>query len=185
MQLQIERDFFGAHTPEQPPNTNYRGTTVTYYTLSGDAGSGTELMFLKTEKRSMGATTPEVDSSDVTLATEFAAAPRLRLFLEDLVVSGNNKSPALLIGAPIAQDLNEATQAIESDPGISCQALLRWHVTCAFFPRNSNREPDASGCRQWITNLCPNWFAVVVRSSPNDKRPAASRNADTSGSTLV
>jgi hypothetical protein len=134
MQLQIERDFFGPHTPEQPPNTNYRGTTVTYYMVSGDAGSGTKLMFLKTEKRSMGATTPEADTSDVSLATEFAAAPRLRLFLEDLVVSGNDKSPAMLIGASIAQDLNEATQAIESDPRISCEALLRWHVTCAFFP---------------------------------------------------
>ena len=134
MQLQIERDFFGAHTPEQPPLTNYRGTTVTYYMVSGDAGSGTKLMLLKTEKKSMGATTPEVDTSDLSLATEFAAANRLRLFLEDLVVSGNDKSPAMLIGAPIAQDLNEATQAIESDPSISCEALLRWHVTCAFFP---------------------------------------------------
>ena len=133
MQLQIERDFFGVRTPEQPPHANYRGTTVTYYKLSGDAGSGTKLMFLKTEKRSMGATTPEVDTSDVTLATEFEAAPRLRLFLENLAVSGNDKSPAMLIGAPIAQDLNEATQAIESDPRISCEALLRWHVTCAFF----------------------------------------------------
>jgi hypothetical protein len=158
MQLQIERDFFGPHSPEQPL-TNYRGTTVTYYMVSGDAGSGTKLMFLKTEKRSMGATTPEVDTSDVSLATEFAAAPHLRLFLEDLVVSGNDKSPAMLIGAPIAQDLNDATQAIESDPRISCEALLRWHVTCAFFPGVVTVSPML----QIVVNGSPTYVPIGSR----------------------
>jgi hypothetical protein len=177
MQLQIERDFFGPHTPEQPPNTNYRGTTVTYYMVSGDTGSGTKLMFLKTEKRSMGATTPEVDTSDVSLATEFAAAPRLRLFLEDLVVSGNDKSPAMLIGAPIAQDLNDATQAIEGDPRISCQALLRWHVTCAFFPGLVTVSPML----QIVVNGSPTYVPIgsrlwaVIPQTTNAQQPAVMR----------
>ena len=31
------------------------------------------------------------------------------------------------------EGLNEATQAIESDSGISCSSLVRWQVTCALF----------------------------------------------------
>jgi hypothetical protein len=177
MQLQIERDFFGPQTPEQPPHANYRGTTVTYYKVSGDAGSGTKLMFLKTEKRSMGTTTPEVETSDVSLATEFAAAPRLRLFLEDLEVSGNDKSPAMLIGAPIAQDLNDATQAMESDPRLSCEALLRWHVTCAFFPGLVTVSPML----QVIVNGTPTYVPIgsrlwaVIPQTTNSQGPALIR----------
>jgi hypothetical protein len=133
MQLQIERDFFGPHAPDQPPLSNYRGTTMTHYDVSGSIESGTRLRYLRTEKRSVGSTAPDVDTSDVTLATDFAAAPRLRLFLEDLVVAGNATSPAILIGATSTQDLNDAAQAIESEPGISCRALLQRHVTCALF----------------------------------------------------
>ena len=55
---------------------------------------------------------------------------RLRLFLQDLTVSGGAKTPAILIGGALDQDLNGATQAIENDPGISCKALLPWKVTC-------------------------------------------------------
>jgi hypothetical protein len=81
----------------------------------------------------VGSTAPDAASADVTLATDFAAAPRLRLFLEDLVVAGNAKSPAILIGAHTTQELNDAAQAIASDPGLSCKGLLRLQVTCALF----------------------------------------------------
>jgi hypothetical protein len=74
-----------------------------------------------------------VIAGDATLATDFAAAPRLRLFLEDLVVAGNATSPAILIGASTTQGLNDAAQAIASDPRISCQGLQRLQVTCALF----------------------------------------------------
>jgi hypothetical protein len=133
MQLQIERDFFGPHTTDEPTLTNYRGTTITYYEVSGSIESGTRLGFLRTEKRSVGSTAPDVVAADVTLATDFASAPRLRLFLEDLVVAGDAKSPAILIGARTTQELNDATQAIASDPGISCKGLQRLQVTCALF----------------------------------------------------
>jgi hypothetical protein len=99
----------------------------------GNSESGVTLRLLRTEKRSAGSTTPEAKASDVTLATDFASTPRLRLFLEDLVISGNAKSPAILIGASTTRDLDDATQAIENNPAISCKALLRWQVTCAFF----------------------------------------------------
>ena len=133
MQLQIERDFFGPHTTDQPTLTNYRGTTITYYEVSGSTESGTRLGFLRTEKRSVGPTAPDVVAADVTLATDFAAAPRLRLFLEDLVVAGDAKSPAILIGATTTQELNDAAQAIASDPDISCKGLQRLQVICALF----------------------------------------------------
>jgi hypothetical protein len=133
MQLQIERDFFGPHTVDQAPTTNYRGTTITYYEVSGNIKTGTRLGFLRTEKRSVGSTAPDAASPDVTLATDFAPAPRLRLFLEDLVVAGNTTSPAILIGAHTTQELNDAAQTISSNPGISCKSLLRLQVTCAFF----------------------------------------------------
>ena len=122
MQLQIERDFFGPHAADQPPSTDYRGTTITYYDVSGSIESGTRLGFLRTEKRSVGSAAPDAASADVTLATDFAAAPRLRLFLEDLVVAGNAKSPAILIGAHTTQELNDAAQAIASDPAYRVKA---------------------------------------------------------------
>ena len=133
MRLQIERDFFGPQKEGQPPLANYRGTTITSYEVSGNIESGTRLGFLRTEKRSVGSTAPDVTAADVTLATGFSASPRLRLFLEDLVVAGNAKSPAILIGARTTQQLNDAAQAIASDPAISCGGLLRLQVTCALF----------------------------------------------------
>jgi hypothetical protein len=57
----------------------------------------------------------------------------LRLFLQDLTVAGGAKTPAILIGGALDQDLTGATQAIENDPGISCKALLSSKVTCALF----------------------------------------------------
>jgi hypothetical protein len=130
MQVRIERDFFGPHMADLP---NYRGTTITYYEVSGSIESGTKLGFLRTEKRSVGSTAPDVVAADVTLATDFAAASRLRLFLENLVVAGDAKSPAILIGARTTQELSDAAQAIASDPAISCKGLLRLQVTCALF----------------------------------------------------
>jgi hypothetical protein len=133
MQLQIERDYIDSHRPDQPPSTNYQGTTITYYEVLGNIESGARLRFLRTEKRPAGSTTPDAKTSDVMLAADFATAPRLRLFLEDLVISGNAKSPAILIGAAITRDLDDVTQTIENEPAISCKALLRWQVTCASF----------------------------------------------------
>jgi hypothetical protein len=53
--------------------------------------------------------------------------------LQDLTVSGGAKTPAILIGGALTQDLDGPTQAIESDPGISCKTLLSWRITCALF----------------------------------------------------
>ena len=99
MQLRIERDFFSSHSSGQPRPADYQGTTITNYEISGNAESGTALKLLGVEKRSTTLTTLGSTSSDATLATQFAAAPRLRLFLLNLVVSDNVKNPAILIGA--------------------------------------------------------------------------------------
>jgi hypothetical protein len=133
MRLRIERDFFSSHSSGQPRPADYQGTTITNYEIAGSAESGTTLKFLGVEKKSTALTTLGSASSDARLATQFAAAPRLRLFLLNLVVSENAKNPAILIGASTNEDLSVATQAIESDPGISCTSLLRWQVTCALF----------------------------------------------------
>jgi hypothetical protein len=133
MQLRIERDFFTAHRSDHPNPADYQGTTITYYDVLGTAETGTSLKFLRVEKKAIRSIAPGSKSSDVALATQFAAAPRLRLFLQDLVVSGDAKTPAILIGASLNQDLSEVTQAIETDPNISCKALLRRQVTCALF----------------------------------------------------
>jgi hypothetical protein len=133
MQLRIERDFFRSPSSGQPHPADYQGTTITNYEISGNAESGTTLEFLRVEKRSAGKTTPASSSSDTELATQFATSPHLRLFLLNLVVSDNAKSPAILIGASTHEGLSEPTQAIENDPAISCSSLLRWHVTCALF----------------------------------------------------
>jgi hypothetical protein len=132
MQLRIERDFFDPHGSSHTPG-DYRGTTITYYDVLGSAEAGTSLKFLRVEKRSAGSMAFGSNSSDAGLAREFAATSRLRLFLQDLAVSGNAKTPAVLIGGALDQDLNGATRAIENDPGISCKALLPWQITCALF----------------------------------------------------
>ncbi len=64
---------------------------------------------------------------------EFASTSRLRLFLQDLTVSGDTKTPAILIGGALDQDMTGVTQAIENDPGISCKALGQWRITCVLF----------------------------------------------------
>jgi hypothetical protein len=64
MQLQIDHDFFGPHAPDQPPSTNYQGTTITYYEVFGNIESGARLRFVRTEKRSAGSTTPDAKASE-------------------------------------------------------------------------------------------------------------------------
>jgi len=135
MQLRIERDFFGARS------TDYQGTTITNYEISGNDESGTAIKFLRVEKRSAALTTPTPNPTDAELAARFATAPRLRLFLLNLVVSANTKAPALLIGASSKEDLNAPTQAIESDPATSCSGLQRWPVTCALFDGSVTVSP--------------------------------------------
>ncbi len=130
MQLRIERDFFDPQSSNHTAS-DYRGTTITYYDVVGS--TATSLKFLRVERRSAGSTVFSANSSDAELAREFADTSRLRLFLQDLTVSGGAKTPAILIGGALDQDLNGATQAIENDPGISCKALLPWKVTCVLF----------------------------------------------------
>jgi hypothetical protein len=132
MQLRIERDFFDPQGSSHTSN-GYRGTTITYYDVLGSTESGTSLKFLRVENRSVGSTAFGSNSSDVALARQFAASSRLRLFLQNLAVSDNAKTPAILIGGSLDQNLNGATQAIENDPGISCKALRPWQITCALF----------------------------------------------------
>jgi hypothetical protein len=130
MQLRIERDFFAPQSSSHTAS-DYRGTTITYYDVVGS--TGTSLKFLRVEKRSAGSTAFAANSADTELAKEFANTSRLRLFLQDLTVSGGAKTPAILIGGALDQDLNGPTQAIENDPGISCKALLSSKITCALF----------------------------------------------------
>jgi hypothetical protein len=132
MQLRIERDFFDPHSSSHT-SSDYRGTTITYYEIVGSTGAGTNLKFLRVEKKSIGSEAFDSSSSDAALATQFANTSRLRLFLQDLTVSGGAKTPAILIGGALTQDLDGPTQAIESDPGISCKTLLSWQITCALF----------------------------------------------------
>jgi hypothetical protein len=132
MQLRIERDFFDPHSSSQTAN-NYQGTTITHYEVEGSIGSGTSLKFLGVEKKSIGSVAFDSSSSDAALATQFANTSRLRLFLQDLTVSGGAKTPAILIGGALAQDLDGPTQAIENDPGISCKTLPSWQIRCALF----------------------------------------------------
>jgi hypothetical protein len=122
MQLRIERVFLGA-------GGNYRGTIITTYGVSADAQNEAKLNLLGIDNRPLA--NPELP--DMSLAERFAAASRLRLFLQDLVVSGNDKTPAILIGTSSDGDLNTVTQEIESNPKITCADLRRPQVTCAFF----------------------------------------------------
>ena len=153
MQLRIERDFFGASS------TDYQGTTITSYEISGNDESGITIRFLHVEKKSAGSTTPAPISSDVGLATQFATEPRLRLFLLNLAVSANTKAPAILIGASSKDELNAPTKAIESDPAISCSALQRWPVSCALF----DGKVTVSPMLEVFVNGAPAYFPIGSR----------------------
>jgi hypothetical protein len=153
MQLRIERDFFGARS------TDYQGTTITNYEISGNDESGIAIRFLRVEKRSEGATTPVPTSSDVGLATQFVTAPHLRLFLLNLAVSANTKAPAILIGASSKEELNAPTQAIESDPAISCSTLQRSPVTCALFDGSVTVSPML----EVFVNRAPTYLPIGSR----------------------
>jgi hypothetical protein len=130
MQLRIERDFFDPQNSSHAASA-YRGTTITYYDVVGSTGAS--LKFLRVEKRSAGSLAFDANSSDAELAREFANSSRLRLFLQDLTVSGGAKTPAILIGGALDEDLNGVTQVIENDPGISCKALQSSKITCRLF----------------------------------------------------
>jgi hypothetical protein len=132
MQLRIERDFYDPHSSSHTSN-DYRGTTITYYDVVGTTKSGVSLKFLRVDRKSVGSAAFDSSSSDAALAQQFATTSRLRLFLQDLTVSGGAKTPAILIGGARTQDLEGPTQAIENDPGISCQTLLSSKITCALF----------------------------------------------------
>jgi len=164
MQLRIERDFFGARS------TDYQGTTITNYEISGNDESGTAIKFLGIEKRSAGSTTPAPTSSDTGLAAQFATAPRQRLFLLNLAVSANTKAPAILIGASSKDDLNAPTQAMESDSAISCSGLQRWPVTCALFDGSVTVSPMlevfVNGAHTYLPIGSRLWAVLPDRTKP-------------------
>jgi hypothetical protein len=148
MQLRIERDFFGS-------SADYRGTWVTYYDVTANAENQTKLKFLRIDKKSLppapGSPTPEA-----TLTERFTAASRLRLFLQDLVITGNAKTPAILIGGSNAGDLNAVTQSIENDPKVTCADLKRPQVTCAFFDGTVTVSPMI----QVVLNGAPTYVPI-------------------------
>ncbi len=164
MQLRIERDFFGTRS------TDYQGTTITNYEISGKDESGTAIKFLRVEKRSAGSASPVPASADVALAARFATDPHLRLFLLNLVVSANAKAPAILIGASSKEDLDGPTQAIESDPAISCSGLQRWPVTCALFDGSVTVSPllevFVSGAPTYIPIGSRLWAVLPEQTKP-------------------
>jgi hypothetical protein len=148
MQLRIERDFFGS-------SADYRGTLVTYYDVTANAANETKLSLLRIDRKSFSRAA-EVNTPDATLAEQFTAASRLRLFLQDLVITGNAKTPAILIGASNADDLNAVTQKIESDPKVTCSDLLHWQVACAFF----NGTVTVSPMLQVVLNGTPTYVPI-------------------------
>ena len=156
MQLRIERDFYGSHNSEQPRSADYQGTTITSYEVTANVENETKLNFLRIDKKSLGAKTPDATAPDATLATQFAAAPHLRLFLQDLVISGNAKTPAILIGASNNNDLRAVTQEIENKPQVSCADLLHWQVTCAFFDGTVTVSPML----QVVLNGAPTYVPI-------------------------
>ena len=173
MQLRIERDFYGSHNSEQPRSADFQGTTIASYEVTANVENETKLNFLQIDKKSLGAKAPDVTASDATLATQFAAAPHLRLFLQDLVISGNAKTPAILIGSSNNNDLNAVTQEIENKPQISCADLLRWQVTCAFFDGTVTVSPMLqvvlNGTPTYVPIGSKLWFILPLL---NDARQA-------------
>jgi hypothetical protein len=133
MRLRIYREYFGPHANNQPSSASFEGTSITDYEVLDNGESGTRLGFLNTEKRAMGPTAFATNPLDNELGAHFAVSIHLRLFLENLTVSGDVKSPAILIGASTDEDMNEASKEIENNAEVSCEALEHLHVTCVRF----------------------------------------------------
>jgi len=130
MHLRIERVFLGAAG-------DYRGTMVTTYGVTANAQNEAKLNLLGIDNKALA--NPGIP--DLSLAERFQTAPRLRLFLQDLVVSGNDKTPAILIGTSSDGDLHAVTEKIASNPKITCADLERPQVTCAFFEGSVTVSP--------------------------------------------
>src|SRR3984957_13574963 len=130
MHLRVERVFLSAAG-------DYRGTMVTTYGVTADAQNEAKLNLLGIDNKALA----NPGLPDLSLAEPFATAPRLRLFLQDLVVSGNDKTPAILIGTSSDGDLHAVTEKIESNPKITCGDLRRPQVICAFFDGSVTVSP--------------------------------------------
>jgi hypothetical protein len=174
MQLRIERDLYSGNDSEQPRPADYRGTTITSYGVLATAPDAVKLDFLRIDKKSAGATGPDATSLDVNLAAQFASSPRLRLFLQDLVVSGNAKTPAILIGASSENDLNAVTAEIATKPQIDCRDLLRWKVTCAIFRGPVTVSPmlqvTVNGAVTYIPIGSKLWFVLPYRQGAQETK---------------
>jgi hypothetical protein len=167
MQLRIERDFFASESPAADPR-DYRGTTITSYAVDGNGQNGVHLTFLGVEKKSAGGHTPQAIALDIDLATQFAAAARLRLFLQDLEVSGNAKTPAILVGAANENDVNQATRQVAANPQ-ACTGHL--NVTCAIFQGSVTVSPmlqvTVNGKPTYVPIGSKLWSVLPLDSSRN------------------
>jgi hypothetical protein len=178
MQLRIERDLYAAEDSEQPRPEDYRGTTITSYGIAPSGEDEVKLVFLRIDKRSppadaLHAIVPS-PNLDANLVSQFSASSRLRLFLQDLVVSGNAKTPAILIGASSEIDLKAVTAEIETKPQVSCTDLVRWRVTCAIFHGAVTVSPmlqvTVNGAQSYIPIGSKLWFVLPLVQGAKDAK---------------
>jgi hypothetical protein len=132
MQLRIERDFYCAGEGASHRVEDYRGTTITTYAVVPQTGNGTLLKFLRVDKRSSVSSVPQATTKDTNLAKELAGFPHIRLFLEDLKVSADANTPAILLGGVTEDDLTAASQLIQQNPQ-RCNGPVKTGVVCLLF----------------------------------------------------
>ena len=133
MELRIERNLFAKEEGDLQNRENYRGTITTYYSVVHNADQRTQLKLLHSEGDYKKFSTSVANLPDTTLASRFKESSHLRLLLQSLVVSGNIKSPAILLGGREIQSLNEATRIMVSDPKATCADLDPSQVDCVNF----------------------------------------------------
>lgn len=144
MDLQIERVLRSTKTDGKQGGATRSVAIMTTYQIVRNSDYGVQLKLARGGQKRLHVGSSSTEYSDDTLAARFKTSTHLRLMLESVVVSGNIKRPAILLGGSYIEPLRAATAQLESKPKASCTDIKVFQVTCVEFNGNTAVSPKFS-----------------------------------------
>lgn len=133
MQLQIERVLLLSDAGGQQGNAKSQGPLTTTYNLVRSSDNGVQLKLIRGGEKDPRLNGFSMKWPDRILAINFKTSTWLRLMLQSVVISGDIKRPAILLGGSDLARLNAATDELVSDPRASCNNIRVPQVFCTEF----------------------------------------------------
>lgn len=130
MELRIERNITHGN---QNDLSNPLDTIVTSYAVARDSNSEIQLKPIRGRDSSKEVLAGNTPYPDARLATQLIGVDHIRLFLQGLVISGNIKNLAILLGSSSPHGMQTATEIILNNPRATCDNLTGLPVTCVAF----------------------------------------------------